>query len=113
MKRLLVVLAFAVVPMLCGCVVARDARVAPEQVVPPPQLASLTVTQLEEKRVAIAAQITSIQREVELKAGLPMGVLISDDRTLLEELELQAKAIQAELVRRGVNPEGEILRAKI
>lgn len=113
MKRLLVVLAFAALPMLCGCVVVRDARANSEEAVPPPLLSSLTVAQLEEKRAAITAQISAIEREVELKRGLPMGVFISDDRTLLEQLEIESKAIHAELARRGIGPEGEVLRAKI
>ena len=64
--------------------------------------------QLMTRRSQLHEQIAEIQREVEMKAGLHMGVAIHDDRSKLNELYLEARQIVRELVRRFQNGDGAV-----
>ena len=53
-------------------------------------LAAVSTTELKARRAEVLKQYGEIQRDVEFKAGLPMGVAIKDDRALLGELYREA-----------------------
>lgn len=58
------------------------------------------------RRAQLHEQISEIQRQVEMKAGLHMGVAIHDDRSKLTELYREARQIDRELLRRTQSGEG-------
>ena len=60
----------------------------------------MSTVELKTRRAEVLKQYAEIQRDVELKAGLPMGVAIKDDRALLGELYREAHEIERELLRR-------------
>lgn len=70
------------------------------EAVTPAHMAAASTPELTMRRAQIEKMIHGIQREVELKAGLVMGVEIHDDRAMLEELYLEARQIERELTRR-------------
>jgi hypothetical protein len=63
-------------------------------------LAGMTTAELQERRSVVVKRYAEIQRDVELKSGLPMGVAMKDERALLGELYREAHEIDRELVRR-------------
>jgi len=80
------------------------------------RLAELTTADLKSRRLEVLARYAEIQRDLELKAGLPMGVAIKDDRALLGDLYREAHEIDRELLRRfnRGDPEvtNELVKAK-
>ena len=99
MNRLLAVL--GVVLGLCGCATAESARPSAKlDILPTAQVAGTSTADLTARRAQIFELIVQIQHEVELKAGLPMGVSIYDERSKLAELYLEARQIDRELLRR-------------
>ena len=100
MNRLLTFAALSVLSLyLTGC--ANASRNADVQSSESALLATVPTAELETRRAALAREITAIEREVEMKAGLHMGVGISDERGRLGELYRQEKTIERELVRRS------------
>jgi hypothetical protein len=79
-------------------------------------LAQLSTSDLKARRSEVLKRYAEIQREIELKAGLPMGVAIKDDRALLGELYREAHEIDRELERRFTHGDPdvptELVRAK-
>ena len=113
MKTLLAIAATVALPFLAGCIVVHDEARVPEQNAPPATLANLSRAELETLRSQILSQIAAIEREVELKGGLPMSVFIADDRAQLGDLQQEASAIEKELARRGGYSEQDGLRARL
>jgi hypothetical protein len=72
------------------------------------QLAGVSTADLKARRTEVLKRYGDIQRDVELKAGLPMGVAIKDDRALLGELYREAHDIDRELLRRYSRGDPEI-----
>lgn len=64
------------------------------------KLENSTTADLKQRRLVVLRRYAEIQREVELKAGLPMGLPIRDDRALLGDLYREAHEIERELLRR-------------
>jgi hypothetical protein len=60
----------------------------------------VTTAELQARRTVVLKRYAEIQRDVELKSGLPMGLAIKDERALLGELYREAHEIDRELVRR-------------
>ena len=56
--------------------------------------------ELSMRRTQVYNTILEIQRQVEMKAGLHMGVAIHDDRAKLAELYQEARLLDRELLRR-------------
>ena len=114
MNRLLAVGVVSSVTIFCGCstVESSSARNQPKpparpiEIVPAAQVAATSTAQLTTRRAQLHEQIVAIQREVEMKAGLHMGVAIHDDRAKLNELYLEARQIDRELLRRAQTGEG-------
>ena len=103
MNRLLTLVALSALPFLAGCInISKTAENTPAEILnPSSQLVGMSSPELEAQHAAIAAQIEAIERDVEFKAGLHMGVSIGDDRGRLNELYAQNRAIERELVRRS------------
>lgn len=100
MTRLLMFGALSALALsLAGC--AHASRNADDQSSESALLATLPTPELETRRAALVREIASIEREVEMKAGLHMGVGISDERGRLSELYRQEKSIERELLRRS------------
>jgi hypothetical protein len=97
---LLLAMGLAVAAGVCGCesTEGRSGPVANE--VGEARLAELSTGKLKARRAEVLKRYGEIQRDVELKAGLPMGVAIKDDRALLGELYREAHEIDRELQRR-------------
>jgi hypothetical protein len=106
MNSLLAVSVVSAVTFLCGCSTVDPApshaarRTDRIEVVPPAQLAAASTSELMARRAQLHEQIAGIQHEVEMKAGLHMGVGIHDDRALLNDLYREARQIDRELLRR-------------
>lgn len=101
------------VAFFCGCSTVETSSsrppkpaARPAEIVPAAQLAATSTPQLVTRRAQLHEQIAEIQREVEMKAGLHMGVAIHDDRAKLNELYLEARQIDRELVRRFQSGDG-------
>jgi ABC-type phosphate/phosphonate transport system substrate-binding protein len=99
MKKLIALVAIlAVAVLVTGCVGSRTASGDASESL---RLGALSTVELENRRAAITAQINAIEKDVELKAGLPMGVMIRDERGRLGDLYQEAKSIESELLRRA------------
>ena len=72
------------------------------------KLAEVSTKELKARRAIVLNRYTEIQREVDLKAGLPMGVAIKDERALLGELYREAHEIERELLRRWTKGDPEV-----
>lgn len=89
------------VTLICGCsTLEAERHAAALEAATPPHFAAASTPELTVRRAQIEQMIYGIQREVEMKAGLVMGVAIHDDRAKLEELFLEARQIDRELTRR-------------
>ena len=101
MNRLLTFLAIFAASLFAGCMsnsqLGRNAATSINE----ESLAILNTAELEARHAALKAQIVTIEREVEMKAGLHMGIAISDERGRLSELYREAKIIEQELLRRS------------
>lgn len=107
MNRLLVVTVLATVTLLCGCAtVDPGSTAALQDTEPPSHIAAASTAELTTRRAQIDKMIFGIEREVEMKAGLPMGVAIYDGRSQLNELYLEARFIDRELARRWNSGDG-------
>jgi uncharacterized small protein (DUF1192 family) len=101
MNRLLLLAGLAVLPLLAACAsFSKSAGNTPNSVTESSVFA-LSTTELETRRAALKAEIASIEREVEMKAGLHMAVGISDERGRLSGLYREASSIERELLRRA------------
>jgi outer membrane murein-binding lipoprotein Lpp len=108
MNRLVVVAVVFAVNLLAGCATVDppgDPRSA--EILPPAQLSATSTADLTLRRAQLHEMIAEIRQEVELKAGLHMGVAIHDDRARLAELYLEARQIDRELLRRWNAGEGQ------
>ena len=97
---LLLAMGLAVVLGVCGCESTEGHSGALTKEVGETLLAELSTSDLKARRAEVLKRYAEIQRDVELKAGLPMGVAIKDDRALLGELYREAHEIERELQRR-------------
>ena len=86
MNRLPAVAVFLAVTLFAGCATVDSSERSAEVSGPAP--------------AHIYDTILEIQRQVEMKAGLPMGVAIHDDRAKLAGLYKEARQIDRELLRR-------------
>jgi hypothetical protein len=105
---LLLAMGLAMAAGVCGCesTEGRSGAVANEVV--ETRLAELSTGELKARRSDVLKRYGEIQRDVELKAGLPMGVAIKDDRALLGELYREAHEIDHELQRRFTRGDPEV-----
>jgi hypothetical protein len=102
MNRLLTLLAISAVSFFAACVTSSESlENARNSLIEPSRLAALNIPDLEARRAALKAEIIAIEREVEMKAGLHMGVGISDERGRLSELYREANLIEREILRRS------------
>lgn len=92
----------------CGCESTDDNSGTLTREVGVRDLAELSTSQLKVRRAEVLKHYAEIQRDVELKAGLPMGVAIKDDRALLGELYREAHEIERELLRRFSRGDPEV-----
>ena len=88
------------VGVLSGCE-STDAKVeiSPKEV-GVGNFSGITTAELQARRAMVLRQYAEIQRDVELKSGLPMGVAMKDERAILGELYREAHEIDRELVQR-------------
>jgi hypothetical protein len=86
--------------MLCGCESTDGQAGDLAKEVGGTALAAVSTSELKLRRATVLQRYAEIQRDVELKAGLPMGVAIADERALLGELYREAHEIERELMRR-------------
>ena len=93
---------------ICGCESTEGRSGAVTKNVGETQFSELSTSDLKARRVEVLKRYTEIQRDVELKAGLPMGVAIKDDRALLGELYREAHEIDRELQRRFSRGDPEV-----
>lgn len=93
---------------LCGCESTEENSGTLAREVGGRDLADLSTSQLKVRRAEVLKHYAEIQRDVELKAGLPMGVAIKDDRALLGELYREAHEIERELLRRFSRGDPEV-----
>lgn len=101
MNRLLFLVALSAAPLLAGCVISETAKNALPSASQPAALAALSTAELQARRAALTNEIAAIERDVEMKAGLHMGVTIRDDRGRLGGLYREAQWIEGELLRRS------------
>jgi len=101
MTRLLTFVALSALSLFLASCAASASRKADAQSSESALLATLPTPELETRRAELVREIASIEREVEMKAGLHMGVGISDERGRLSELYRQEKNIERELLRRS------------
>jgi hypothetical protein len=112
MNRLLAVAVTLTVTFFCGCSTVETAESPakagrrPIEVLPAAQVAAASTAELMSRRTQLHQMILEIQRDVEMKAGLHMGVPIHDDRAKLNELYLEARQIDRELLRRWQGGDG-------
>ena len=95
------VIAFFAVTFFCGCATLdeeEELRAALQ--VPPEKIVSASTAELRARRELLQEIIVQIEREVEMKAGLHMGVAIHDDRSQLNALYVEARQIDREILRR-------------
>ena len=109
MNRLLAIATLLAIPVLEGCVTVRETQTGPPPII---EIASLSDDELRARHVQLSAELVEIKREVEFKAGLPMGVAISDGRGRLVDLHKAISSIESELQRRQVLSQ-EGLRARL
>ena len=93
---------------LCGC----ESTEAQTGVLPTEvgqrNLAELSTAALKARHFEVMQRYGEIQHDVNLKAGLPMGVAIKDERALLGDLYREAHEIERELLRRFSRDDPEI-----
>lgn len=107
MNRLPTVAVVCAVTFFCGCTTVKTTGpTASVQAVPAAQVANATTPELTARRALLYEMILGIQREVEMKAGLTMGLTIPDDRAKLNELYFEARQIDRELLRRWNSGDG-------
>ena len=106
MNRLLGIAVFTVIAFfaaifLCGCsTLDSNEELRASFEVPPEKVATASTAELRARRELVSEMIVAIEREVEMKAGLHMGVAIHDDRSKLSELYHEARQIDREILRR-------------
>jgi hypothetical protein len=107
MNRLLAVTVLSTVTLLCGCATVDPSSTATlREVEPPAHILTASTAELTTRRAQIDKMIFGIEREVEMKAGLHMGVGIYDDRSQLNDLYVEARQIDRELTRRWNSGDG-------
>ena len=107
MNRLPAVAVSLAVTLFCGCATVEQGERAAELSAPPPAyIVEASTVELSLRRTLVYDTILEIQREVEMKAGLPMGVAIHDDRAKLAGLYKEARLIDRELLRRYNSGDG-------
>ena len=94
-------IAFFAAIFWCGCsTLESDEELRANFEVPPEKIAIASTAELRARRELVSEMIVAIEREVEMKAGLHMGVAIHDDRSKLTELYQEARQIDREILRR-------------
>ena len=107
MNRLLAVTVLSTVTLLCGCAtVDQESTATLRETEPPPHIVAASTAELTARRAQIDKMVFGIEREVEMKAGLHMGVAIHDDRSQLNALYVEARQIDRELMRRWQSGDG-------
>jgi len=105
---LLLAMGLAAVAGVCGCESTEGRSGTVTNPVGETRLVELSTSDLKARRAEVLKRYAEIQRDVELKAGLPMGVAIKDDRALLGELYREAHEIERELQRRFTRGDPEV-----
>ncbi|HEX7862171.1 MAG TPA: hypothetical protein VF773_17685 [Verrucomicrobiae bacterium] len=106
MNRLLAIpvitaIAFFAVTIFGGCATLNEEEELRSALqVPPEKIVTASTAELRARRELLQEMIVQIEREVEMKAGLHMGVTIHDDRSKLSELYREARQIDREILRR-------------
>ena len=101
MNRLPAVAVLLAVTLFAGCASVDPSESRAEINAPPPaHIVGASTMELSMRRAQVYDTILEIQREVEMKAGLHMGVGIHDDRAKLAGLYKEARQIDRELLRR-------------
>ena len=101
MNRLPAVAVFLAVTLFAGCATVDSSERSAEVSGPAPaHIVGASTLELSMRRAQVYDTILEIQRQVEMKAGLPMGVAIHDDRAKLAGLYKEARQIDRELLRR-------------
>ena len=107
MNRLPAVAVLLAVTLFSGCATVEQEGSTEVSALPPTYIAGASTVELSMRRAQLYNTILEIQREVEMKAGLHMGVAIHDDRSKLAELYKEARQIDRELLRRYNSGDGE------
>jgi hypothetical protein len=97
----------------CGCESTEPQAGTLAKEVGERRLVDVPTADLKKRRAAVLQRYGEIQREVDLKAGLPMGVAIKDDRALLGELYREAHEIERELLRRFAYGDPEVTMEQV
>jgi hypothetical protein len=105
---LLLATGLAVAAGFCGCESTEGRLGEVDKTLVDTRLAEFTTPELKTRRAEVLKRYAEIQRDVEMKSGLPMGVAIKDDRALLGELYREAHEIDRELQRRFSRGDPEV-----
>ena len=84
----------------CGCEMTEDHSGTFAKEVGDRNLTDMPTAELKERRTEVLRRYGEIQRSVEMKAGLTMGIAMTDERAQLGELYREAHEIERELLRR-------------
>src|SRR5687767_4636279 len=108
--RVTVVTAIGLVALLLsgGCESAEPQAGTLTKEVGARKFAEVRTADLKARRTEVLKRYAEIQRDVELKSGLTMGVAIKDDRAQLGELYREAHEIERELMRRFSRGDPEV-----
>jgi hypothetical protein len=99
--------------VMSGCEsTGREVEISPREV-GNGELAKVSTAELKIRRTAVLKRYAEIQREVDLKAGLPMGVAIKDERASLGDLYREAHEIERELLRRWTRGDPEVTMEQV
>ena len=101
MNRLLTFVAISAVSLFVACISSSESAKSAHSLPGASTLVTWKTSDLEARRTVLKSEITAIEREVEMKAGLHMGVVISDERGRLTDLYREANLIERELQRRS------------
>jgi hypothetical protein len=106
MNRLPAVAVCLAVTLFCGCASVEQERLAETSGPVPAHIVGASTVELSMRRTQVYDTILEIQRQVEMKAGLHMGVAIHDDRAKLAGLYKEARLLDRELLRRYNSGDG-------
>lgn len=109
MNRLLAIATLLAIPALEGCGTVRETQTGPPPII---EIASLSDDELRARHMQLSAELVEIKREVDFKAGLPMGIAINDGRGRIVDLHKELTSIESELQRRQTLAQ-EGLRARL
>jgi hypothetical protein len=99
--------------VISGCEsTGREVEISPREV-GNGKLTGVPTAELKVRRTAVLKRFAEIQREVDLKAGLPMGVAIKDERAHLGDLYREAHEIERELLRRWTRGDPDVTMEQV